>query len=87
MPPYIVNNPDSPAQRSRTAPSFPEGNPRVLRACEGESYMEPGRCILAWHAAQRVIKFSSESSPEWLRNCWMVETSLDDVSPCGALRS
>ena len=26
------------------------------------------RCTWAWHVAHSVIKFSSESSPEWLRN-------------------
>ena len=26
------------------------------------------RCTVAWHAEQSVIRFCSESSPDWLRN-------------------
>jgi hypothetical protein len=37
-------------------------------------------CTLAWHAAQSVIKFSSESAPEWLRNSWWC-TSRFDIAP------
>jgi len=38
------------------------------------------RCTPAWHAAQNVIKFSSVSAPEWLRNSlWC--TSRFDIVP------
>jgi hypothetical protein len=38
------------------------------------------RCTLVWHAVHSVIKFSSESAPEWLRNfLWC--TSRFDIVP------
>jgi len=37
-------------------------------------------CILAWQAMQRVIKFSSESFPKWLRN-FLWWTSRFDMAP------
>jgi hypothetical protein len=36
--------------------------------------------LLAWHSVHNVIKFSSESDPEWLRNSlWC--TSRFDMEP------
>ena len=34
------------------------------------SFSHQLRCTVAWHAEQSVIRFCSESSPDWLRNSW-----------------
>ena len=34
-------------------------------------------CTLPWHAEHNVIKFSSESAPEWLRSSWWCTSRLD----------
>lgn len=41
-------------------------NPGLVRIQSRAS--GPGMCALLWQAAQRVIRFPSESPPEWLRN-------------------
>jgi hypothetical protein len=34
-------------------------------------------CTVLWHEEQSVIKFSSASAPEWLRNSWWCTSRLD----------
>ncbi len=36
-------------------------------------------CTLAWHGAHSVIKFSSASAPEWLRNSVWCSSRFDIV--------